>query len=85
MHPVPAAVGKNTRNAAEKTCKEHKCIRAQEHKLLLCCSSFALEGEQLKRKHRATNRHPMFSGGEKKSFFNFFLLSAAAQSHFNRK
>jgi hypothetical protein len=59
MHRAPAAAGKNTKNAAEKTCK--------------------------KRKHRATSRHPMFSGGEKKSFFNLFLLSAAAQSHFNRK
>jgi hypothetical protein len=38
-----------------------------------------------KRKHRATNRHSMFSGGEKKSFFELLLLSAAAQSHFNRK
>jgi hypothetical protein len=38
-----------------------------------------------KRKHRATNRHPMFSGGEKKSFFELILLSVAAQLHFNRK
>jgi len=43
------------------------------------------KGKTLKRKHRATFCHPMFSGGEKKSFLNFLLLSATVQSYFNQK
>jgi len=32
------------------------------------------KGKTLKRKHRATVCHPMFSGGEKKSFFKLSFV-----------
>jgi hypothetical protein len=67
MHPAPAAVGKNTKSAAEKMYRQ---------KLQHIFSEFIgrIGVINKKRKHRAIICYSMFSGGEKKLFITSFVI-----------